>query len=180
MLRGVNVSGQNRLRMPDFSTALASLGFEGVSTYLQSGNAVFVARGSPASIAGSVARMLDERFGLAVPVLVRTAGELASVRAGNPYAAAEEDPAKLLVTFLVDDPGRTGTTVERPPASGRDRFEVVGREVYLHCPGGYGRTKLTNEFFERRLGTTGTTRNWRTVAALADLAAATTGSSPSR
>ena len=51
-----------------------------------------------------------------------------------------------------------------------DEFEVVGREVYLHCPEGYGRSKLSNAYFERKLGVAGTTRNWRTVTTLAELA----------
>ena len=48
-----------------------------------------------------------------------------------------------------------------------DEFRISGRLVYLHCPNGYGRTKLTNAFFERKLGVVATTRNLRTVTTLA-------------
>jgi uncharacterized protein (DUF1697 family) len=170
MLRGVNVSGRNRLPMGDFAEALTSLGFDDVVTYLQSGNAVVAARGRPATVASATADMLAERFGLSVPVIVRAAKELHSVLAANPYLDAEPDPTKLHVTFLAERPG-AGAAIERPAGAGRDTFEVVGRDVYLHCPGGYGRSKLTNDFFERRLGVSATTRNWRSVAALAELAA---------
>ncbi len=44
--------------------------------------------------------------------------------------------------------------------------------IYLKLPHGYGRTKLTNAWFERKLGTASTTRNWRTVLALADMVGA--------
>ncbi len=169
MLRGVNVSGRNRLPMADFAAALSALGFSGVTTYVQSGNAVFSGSGDPSTVAEAISRMLVERFELTVPVVVRTTEEFRSVLAENPYLGREGDPTKLHVTFLGAAPGLSAGSVDRPPSAGRDTFEVVGKEVYLHCPGGYGTTKLTNDFFERRLGTTATTRNWRTVLALARL-----------
>jgi uncharacterized protein (DUF1697 family) len=169
MLRGVNVSGHNRLPMADFAAALSELGFGGVTTYVQSGNAVFSGRGQPPTVAAKVSRQLAERFELDVPIVVRTADELRSVLVANPYLAVERDPTKLHVTFLVGAPGAAAGSIEPPANPGRDSFDVVGREVYLHCPDGYGRTKLTNDFFERRLRTTATTRNWRTVLALAEL-----------
>jgi uncharacterized protein (DUF1697 family) len=169
MLRGVNVSGHNRLSMADFAASLSELGFGGVTTYVQSGNAVFSGRGKPPTVAAMVSRQLAERFELAVPIVVRTADELRSVLVANPYLGRERDPTKLHVTFLVAAPGAAAESIERPASAGRDSFDVVGREVYLHCPDGYGRTKLTNDFFERRFRTTATTRNWRTVLALAEL-----------
>ena len=169
MLRGVNVSGHNRLPMADFAAALSDLGFGGVTTYVQSGNAVFAGRGKPTTVAAKVSRQLAERFELTVPIVVRTADELRSVLVANPYLGRERDPTKLHVTFLDAAPQAAAGSIEPPAGAGRDSFEVVGREVYLHCPDGYGRTKLTNDFFERRLRTTATTRNWRTVLALAEL-----------
>jgi uncharacterized protein (DUF1697 family) len=169
MLRGVNVSGRNRLSMAAFATALSDLGVAGVSTYVQSGNAVFTGRGTPPAVAAMVGQMLAERFELTVPVVVRTADELRSVLAANPFLGREDDPTKLHVTFLATAPKPAAGSTEPPAGAGQDSFEVVGRQVYLHCPGGYGRTKLTNDFFERRFGTTATTRNWRTVLALAEL-----------
>ena len=90
---------------------------------------------------------------------------------GNPYGAAGIDPRTIHVTFLSDRPaGPKVTELEgRSGQFGEDRFEVAGTHVYLHCPGGYGQTKLNNTYLEGRLGVTATTRNWRTVTALADL-----------
>jgi uncharacterized protein (DUF1697 family) len=169
MLRGVNVSGRNRLPMAGFAAALSDLGFIAVTTYVQSGNAVVLGRGTPPTVAATVSQMLAERFGLTVPIVVRTADELRSVLVANPYLDREDDPTKLHVTFLGAAPKAAAASIEPPAGAGRDSFDVVGREVYLHCPGGYGTTKLTNDFFERRLATTATTRNWRTVLALAAL-----------
>ncbi len=167
LLRGVNVGGR-RLAMPELAAALAGLGFEQVGTYLQSGNAVFVAPGTAEAVAGGVESALLDRVGLDIPVLVRSSPELDAVVAANPFLEVERDPTKLHVTFLGEE--KDGAAVEPPGGRGRDTFEILGREVFLHCPDGYGRSKLTNGFFERRLGTVATTRNWRTVLALADLA----------
>jgi uncharacterized protein (DUF1697 family) len=176
MLRGVNVGGRG-LAMADFSAALTGLGYDRVTTYVQSGNAVVRAPGTAKGVTTAVAGMLAEEFGLDVPVLVRSRTELTEVVAGNPFLDREDDPTKLHVTFLAVRPG--ASRIEPPAGTGRDTFEVAGREVYLHCPGGYGRTKLTNDFFERRLGVVATTRNWRSVVALSDLAAAATAPSDS-
>lgn len=171
MLRGVNVSGRNRLPMGDFADLVTALGFEDVVTYVQSGNAVFSGQGDSTGVASAIAAALADRLALAVPVIVRTASDLRSLLRANPLLPREPDPTKLHVTFLATDPGPSGLKLEPPAGAGHDSFVVAGPNVYLHCPGGYGRTKLTNDFFERRLGTMATTRNWRTVVTLADMAA---------
>ena len=105
-------------------------------------------------------------------VLVRSAAELAGVVAGNPFVGrAGVDPRTLHVTFLADAPDPDRCTAIEPDAGGADAFEIVGREVYLHCPGGYGRSKLNNAFWERKLKVPATTRNWNSVTRLAAMAA---------
>lgn len=171
LLRGVNV-GKNKLAMADLRALLTDLGGERVETYLQSGNAVFGhATADPAALAGTIEQGLAD-LGVTSRVLLRTGAELAEVLAGNPYLARESDPAKLHVTFLAGPPEPDRTERLQVPAGETGTFSVHGREVYLHCPNGYGRTKLTNSFFESRLATAATTRNWRTVTALSELTAA--------
>jgi uncharacterized protein (DUF1697 family) len=169
MVRSVNVGGRNRLPMAEFRDALGGLGFGEVETYVQSGNAVFTARGSAASVTSAIAGCLDERFALSVPVVVRTGSALLEVLGGNPLAADGDDPKTLHVTFCDTRPDPAGVAALEAAAGtfGDDRLVVVGREVFLSCPGGYGRTVLTNTFLERKLGVQATTRNWRTVEALA-------------
>jgi uncharacterized protein (DUF1697 family) len=173
LLRSINVGGRNRLPMADLRALVESLGFVDVTTYLQSGNVVFSGVGS----ARAAARIIQDRIaadvGLAVPVLVRTATQLGEVVRSTPYGELGADLKTLHVTFLAADPGRDGVRelLDRADEFGADRFEILGREIYLHCPGGYGETKLNNSYLERRLGVTATTRNWRTVTALADLVA---------
>lgn len=145
-------------------------GCEDVETYIQSGNLVCKARPTliknlPAVVAGAIL----ERFGYQVSVVMRTADELRDVARSNPFLAAGADPDLLHVAFLGDLPsaGRVATLdAQRSPP---DEFVVRGREIYLHLPHGVARTKLTNAYFDARLATTSTVRNWRTVLKLLDL-----------
>ncbi len=171
MLRGVNVSN-NKLAMADLRALLTDLGGEDVRTYLQSGNAVFGhATADVAELAQSIENGLAE-LGVSSKVLLRTSEQLAATLAGNPFLERESDPAKLHVTFLAEEPAADRVQRLQAPAGETATFQLADQEVYLHCPDGYGRTKLTNSFFESRLATVATTRNWRTVTALAELTAA--------
>ncbi len=177
MLRSVNVGGRNRIAMADLEGLVASLGFGRVTTYRQSGNVVFTGSGSPAATARLLEQGLTAELGLDVPVIARSKAQFTRVLGDSPYIGPGLDPTSLHVTFLAASPApeprrRLAGLVEAAASEGtfgRDRFELVGDVVYLHCPGGYGQTKLNNAFFERHLGVMATTRNWRTVTALADL-----------
>lgn len=172
LLRGINVSGRNRLPMADLRAVVTALGFADVATYLQSGNLVCSGRGTPEQAAARVADALARELDLTVPVVGRRAEHWADLMTTNPLADLEDDPKKLHVTFLdgVPDPGRVTDLEGETAALAPERLEVVGADVFLHCPGGYGETALSNAFLEKRLGRVATTRNWRTVGALADLA----------
>ena len=106
-----------------------------------------------------------------VPVIVRTRAELAKVARGNPYLKRGADASKLHVTFLADAPSTAAIKQLDPDRSRPDEFTVQGREIFMFMPNGMGRTKLTIDYFEKRLGTHGTARNWNTVNKLLDLMA---------
>ncbi len=170
LLRGINVAGKNRLGMSDLRSLLSVTGGSDVRTYLQSGNAVL---SHPSTDAGQLAVDLERRLaGIGVParVLLRGTNELAAVLAANPYLAGEPDRSKLHVTFLAELPAADRVERLQVPAGETAAFTVRGREVLLHCPDGYGRTKLNNAFLENRLATVATTRNLKTVVALHELA----------
>jgi uncharacterized protein (DUF1697 family) len=172
LLRSVNVGGRNRVPMDELRTMVEALGFASVQTYVQSGNLVFTGTGRPASVAAAIERGIAATFGLQVPVLVRSGRQLARILASNPFATPGVDPKTVHVTFLAGQPApdRVKALAGTDGSFGDDRFEVAGTDIFLHCPGGYGVTKLNNAFFERRTGVVATTRNWRTVTALANLA----------
>ncbi len=170
LLRGINVGGRSIVRMGELRSLFASLGHSDVRTYVQSGNVVFASADARSHVAEGLERRIEEVFGLQVPVLLRTAEELAGVAAGNPFLGTIDDLAKLHVVFLADPPAPSAVARLDPDRSPPDALAVSGREVYLRLPHGAGRTKLTVEYFERALGTRATARNWRTVTKLLELA----------
>jgi uncharacterized protein (DUF1697 family) len=171
LLRGINVGGKHPLPMKELTALFTAAGCTEVSTYIQSGNVVFRA---PAELAprlpAGVGRRIQERFGFDAPVVLRTAGELAAVVRGNPFLTPDADTAPLHVMFLAGEPSPDAVARLDHQRSPGDSFAVRGREVYLHCPSGVARTRLTNGYFDTALGTTTTSRNWRTVLKLLELA----------
>jgi uncharacterized protein (DUF1697 family) len=172
LLRAVNVSVRNKIPMAELRRALGGLGLTGVETYLQSGNVVFDAQGDdPAEQAAAIHGLIERELGHDVRVLVLTAAELAQTAAANPFVVAGADKKFLHVTFLLAPADADGFAGRDLPAQDGERAERTGSAIYLHLPHGYGRTKLNNAYFERALGTSATTRNWRTVLSLVEMSA---------
>jgi len=172
LLRGINLGARNKIVMADLRELFEGLEAEDVTTYVQSGNVVFRSRAARAQLAGQIERQIAQDLDLEIRVLLRTNAELTKLVAGSPFAKAESDPLKLHVTFLGATPAAARVRALDETAFAPDRFRVAGAHVYLHTPNGYGRSKLSNAYFEKQLGVAATTRNWKTVTALADLAAA--------
>ncbi|MGZ4688946.1 MAG: DUF1697 domain-containing protein [Acidimicrobiia bacterium] len=171
LLRGINVGGKNKVPRAELRSVFESLGHEDVVTYIQSGNVVFTSTAKSARLASDLGRAIEQEFGLQVPIIVRSRAELAKVVAGNPYLDADADSSKLHVTFLAAAPSRSAIATLDPDRCPPDEFTVSGKEIFMLMPNGMGRTKLTIDYFEKRLGTTGTARNWNTVNKLLDLMA---------
>jgi len=172
LLRGVNVGGRNSVSMELVAGAFTELGCGEVRTYIQSGNVVFRA---PRELADRLPELAAERIargaGLRPAVLVRSAEALRKVVRGNPYGGASESAA-LHVAFLEDAPAPRLVAQLDAGRSPPDSFVVRGSEIYLHCPNGMGRTRLSGAYFESRLETGVTVRNWRTVLALLEMTGA--------
>jgi uncharacterized protein (DUF1697 family) len=170
LLRGINVGGKNKLAMKDLAAIFAAEGATSVKTYIQSGNVVFEAPERLASrLAKNATARIAEQHGLDVPVILRTASELAAVARGNPLLARGARPDSLHVIFLADTPSAKQVATLDPARSPPDRFELCGRDIYVCCPNGVARSKLTIAYFDSKLGTSGTGRNWRTVGKLVEL-----------
>lgn len=156
--------------MNDLQAVFVGLGYSTVVTYIRSGNVIFETASDEAkAIAAEIEHAIAGEIGLDVRVLLRSRKEMAQVVEGNPFLAGGLDRAKLHVTFLeaVPDPALlTGINAGKAPP---DEFHASGSQVYLYCPEGYGRSKLNNAFWERRLRVAATTRNWNTVETLLQL-----------
>lgn len=145
-------------------------GCSDVRTWIQSGNVVFTAsRPVAASLPDAIPALVARRFGARSPLILRSAVDLGGVVAGNPFLAGGAHAAELHVAFLADTPGRRLVAALDPGRSPGDAFAVRGREVFLHLPGGVGRTRLTNAYIDATLATVSTLRNWRTVLKLLEM-----------
>lgn len=173
LLRGINVSGKNAILMPKLRDSFSSLGFSDIQTYLQSGNVVFRAEQSDEFILAAVIKArIAQDFGHEISVLVMPAKEIAQVASSNPLWPKSGGDEKLFhSTFLFQLVSPDSFQTLKLPAAVGEQVVLVGRVVLLHCPHGYGKTKLNNSFFEHALGVPATTRNWRTVLALNELCA---------
>lgn len=174
LLRGINVGGKNKLPMPDLAAIFTEAGCTDVRTYIQSGNVVFsVVPKSAKGVPNFVSRRITDRFGYRVPVVLRSADEFRQVATSNPFLKSDADVDSLHVGFLADLPAPRDVAALDPNRSLGDSFKVRDREVYLHLPNGMAKSRLTNAYFDSKLTTTSTFRNWRTVLRLLEMTQAT-------
>ena len=174
LLRGINLGGHKTIRMEALRACFEGLGCRKVRSYVQSGNVVFEGGEKDAArYVEEISKRILRDFGFAVPVLLRTSAELRRIIRQNPFLNQPEiDHSKLHVTFLSAAAPKSAADDLKVLAETPEQFHIRGREIYLYCPNGYGRTKLSNNAIEKKLRLEATTRNWRSVQALSALATA--------
>ena len=163
MLRAVNVGGR-KVEMEKLRDLYASMGFKNVRSYIQSGNVLFeYPKSNRPGLSEKIEKQIKKTFGMDVSVLIRTDSELQRIVESSPFS--KKDQSKLHVTFLRSEPSRDPELEEEinKAKNREEEFAIMGKEVYLFLPNGYGTSKLTNTFFERKLKVIATTRNWKTV-----------------
>ena len=172
ILRGINVSGHRKVPMNELKSLYEKLGFKNVITYIQSGNVIFKTnkKYTSESLGRILEKMIDEKFNLDVPVIVRQGKEMANILSHNTFLKMHDViNEKLHVTFLEKAPAQSELQKIKEYDYSPDRFTIKNKEVFLYCPGGYGKTKLSNNFFENKLKVRATTRNWKTINKLVEL-----------
>jgi uncharacterized protein (DUF1697 family) len=172
ILRGINVGGNKRIKMDALRQIFVELGCASVQTYIQSGNVVFNSgEADVQTLEKTISAKILETFGFEVPVLVLTASEITAAVSNNPFSTdLAKDPATIHLTFLSHLPDTALLSKIVPTNYLPDEFICLGKVIYIHCPNGYGNTKLTNSFFENKLKLTATCRNLKTSMELAALA----------
>jgi len=172
ILRGINVGAGRKVPIDDLKKLCEAMGLQNVKTYIQSGNVVFE-QSKPEQIPVLENRLkhaFTEKFGFDIPVIVRTAEEWADSIVQNPFLKEENvEIDRLHLTFLKEIPKPELLEKIRGYQYLPDRFEIIGRDVFIFCAAGYGTSKLTNPFFESKLKVPGTTRNWKTVIKLHEM-----------
>jgi len=175
LLRGVNVGGHGKVAMADVRALFEQLGFRGARTLLQSGNVVFsCAAKTDAELETRLEKEALKRLGLRTQFVVRSVDEFAEVIARNPFPnEAKREPSLVHVMFLKSAPQAAAVAALSAAVTGPEVIRAGARHLYITYPDGAGRSKLTGTLIEKKLGTSGTARNWNTVLKLAALAAQT-------
>lgn len=171
LLRAINLGSHNKVSMADLKALLADLGMTNPQSLLQSGNLVF--ESAPRATAG-LEKLLEtsaaRKLGLETAFFVRTAAGWQQAIADNPFPKeARLDPGHTVLMCLKDAPGPAAVKALQDAIKGREVVKATGRHAYFLYPDGIGTSKLTMTLIERKLGTTGTARNWNTVLKLGAL-----------
>lgn len=171
LLRGINVSGHNKIKMVDLQQLFKNEGFKNVITYIQSGNVIFSSEGIDISKMGkTITNAIKKQFSYKIYVLVLKKNELEKVFNSNPFFEIDAlDFKKIAVTFLENIPTKEGIARVEALATFEEKLTFTDKTIYLYCPNGFGRTKLSNNNIEAKLKTIATTRNWNTITKLIEL-----------
>lgn len=172
LLRGINVSGQKLIKMIELKAMFESLNFADVSTYIQSGNIVFKAENTDnKSLEMLISKQITLKFGFDVHVHVNTLSEWRVFQGACPFnKISHADQKYLHLTLLSETPEAQLVQKLNELKFEHEEFKLLQKAIYLFCPAGYGKTKLSNNFFESKLKVKATTRNWNTVNQLLEMA----------
>jgi uncharacterized protein (DUF1697 family) len=174
LLRAVNVTGYNKVKMDGLRELYESLGLRGAQTYIQSGNVVFKTDAKDlARLQKRIEDAIEKSYGFRTGVMLRTAAELKDIIRRNPFAKRSGiEPNRLVVSFLTGEPAPESKQKIAQIKVGPEELVLDGRELYIYYGGGIGSSKLTPAVIERALKLPGTARNWNTVTKLLEMAEA--------
>ena len=171
LLRGINVSGQKKIKMAELKSQYEKLGFTNVKSYIQSGNILFSPpkNSSKASLKKAIEETILQHYGFDVDVQIKTQDDWKAIVENCPFPITEETKTKLHLSFLSKAPSKNKIELLYEQVKVPEKLVIDKDIIYLYCPNGYGRSKLTNTVIESKLGVKATTRNWQTIEALQNL-----------
>lgn len=166
------MAGHNKIRMNDLLTLFRESGFNDAETFIQSGNVVFTSSEiiSEDALTEKIESAIKSKFEYDIAVSLRTKEDLKRIISINPFLTEKNfDPSKAAVIFLRDEPEKTALDIMKDVNYPPDRFEITGKEIFIYCPDGFGRTKLYTNFFENKMKVKGTARNWNTIKTILEI-----------
>ncbi len=165
-LRGINVGGHRKIKMADLRTSLEQNNFEAVQTYIQSGNLVFTTQLKNPSKA--LSNLIKESFGFEVPVFSCTLETLEEILVNCPFPQQKMEDSYF--TLLHAAPEKELMVKLQDEHYPDEEFRVTDSCVYFYASKGYRKATCNNNFFEKRLKVAATTRNYRTIKKMLELA----------
>jgi uncharacterized protein (DUF1697 family) len=171
LLRGINVGGHRIIPMSELRSLCAENHWDNVQSYVQSGNLVFAATAKPAVLEAELEQLLQSRFRLSIPVIIRAASDWSCYVQGNPFSEASgQEPNRVMLALSKTPPNPGAVEGLRERAAGGERVAQAGDALWIHYGAGVARSKLTPALLDRLVGSPVTTRNWRTVLKLGEMA----------
>ncbi len=173
MLRGINIGSHKQIKMADLRALCEKLGFVDVVTYIQSGNVIFSTdKSDHKQLEVVIERAIHQKYAFDVPVIIRTRTEIEAFIKDSPFGEVDmaNEGTKFLATFITVKPSQEALNLLQSYVHMPEKVVLGVGGLYLHCPGGYGRSKISNNFIESKLKVKATTRNWKTVCKLCELA----------
>jgi len=169
LLRGINVSGQKKIKMADLKLHLEELHFQNIQTYIQTGNVIFrTSKTALKSLEKNIQKKIKEKYGFEVSVMVKTPEEFTTILKNIPFSTIE-DYGKLYFTLLTENPSLDLVEKLKNIDYSPEVYYIDKKTIYVYVPNGYGRAKINNNFFEKKLKVSATTRNWKTMYKLLEM-----------
>jgi len=165
-LKGVNVSGNTKVDMTILKSKLNENGFTNVITYLNSGNLIIETDKSSSEIKKIVSKVIKNYFNLNLDLIVKNEIELKSILANNPFTSEDIEKSKLLINFMSKNIEEQKLNILRDIDGIIEQMQYKGEVLYIHYINGVGRSKLTTDLIERKLGVFVTGRNIKTIESL--------------
>ena len=171
LLRGINVSGHNKIKMVELKQLFINLSYNDVTTYIQSGNVIFKSSEKNISkIEQQITAQINQVFGHTINILVITKKQLETILKSNPFLKNNSIDIKVLYTILLkENYFAEGIKLIEPYLTNNEEIKIIGNCAYIHYPSGAGNSKLTINIIEKKLQTVATSRNWRTITKLVEL-----------
>jgi uncharacterized protein (DUF1697 family) len=170
LFRAINVGGHSQVKMAELTELHRTIGLANVRTYLQTGNVVFETdRNDSTLLASEIAQGFEQKFGFATEVMVRNVSELRQLTTLNPFNQPERESKWVVVMFLSVSPEARAKKELLEVYKGPEEMHFVDKELFIYYPEGIGRSKLSNNYIEKKIKAMGTGRNWNTVMKLLEM-----------
>lgn len=170
LLRAVNVGGKNSIKMIDLRKVLSQNNYMDIQTYIQSGNIIFKHKEKDKEkISQNLHEIIKQNFNLDIPVFVYSYRDFLELTATNPFnEESKTEPTKVLVSFILKTPA---TLNYKEVLNGivYEQYVTKTNYIFIYCPLGYGKSKLNNNYIEKKLKVKATTRNWKTILKILEI-----------
>lgn len=173
LLRGINVSGQKIIKMKELQQHLLNIGFTKVKTYIQSGNIILESdKVDIIEIKSHINSMLQKIYGFSVDMYITDANYIQNSLENNLFAEFENQNNVYLgfISGIPNEEKLNKFIMEyKSKRYGEELFNIINQTLYFYLPSGQANSKFSNNFFEKKLGISLTTRNINTCKKLIEL-----------